>query len=211
MTDPYGIATTFDYLGKDLIAELLASAEVSTFPANTELVREGQYVKYTPIVLRGLVKVYTHYAEKELLLYYIKPEQSCIMSFSSSINHDQSKVFAITEKESTVLLLPSEQIKRWVTQYPAINILFYQQYDLRYVELVDRIQQMLHHKLDKRFLAYLAAKIQATGQNPVKISHQEIAHDLGTAREVISRLVKKFKAEGIIRQHRDSIELLGEA
>ncbi len=208
MTDQYGIATTFDYLGKALIAELLASAEVHTFPPNTELVREGQYVKYTPIVLRGLVKVYTHSAEKELLLYYIKPEQSCIMSFSSSINHDKSKVFAITETESTVLLLPSEQIKRWVTQYPAINLLFYQQYDLRYVELVDRIQQMLHHKLDKRFLAYLAAKIQATGQNPVKISHQEIAQDLGTAREVISRLVKKFKAEGIIRQHRDRIELL---
>jgi CRP/FNR family transcriptional regulator len=127
------------------------------------------------------------------LLYYIKPEQSCIMSFSSCINNDKSKIFTITEEESTVLLIPSDKIAKWVIHFPDINMLFYQQYDLRYSELVTTIYQMLYYKLDKRLIDYLTEKIKVTGKNPIKITHKEIANDLGTAREVVSKLVKKFK------------------
>lgn len=207
MTDSYLIETKFKYLGKDLITELLAVSVVKLFPANTELVREGQYVKYIPIVLNGLVKVFTQFEDKELLLYYIKPEQSCIMSFSSCINNDKSKIFAITEEESSVLLIPSDKIAKWVIEFPTINMLFYQQYDLRYSELVDTIHQMLYYKLDKRLLDYLSEKIKVTGKNPIKISHKEIANDLGTAREVVSRLVKKMERQNLLKQYHDSIEL----
>jgi len=207
MTDIYLIEAKFNYLGKDLIAELLAVSVVKIFPVNTELVREGQYVKYIPIVLTGLVKVFTHFEEKELLLYYIKPEQSCIMSFSSSINNDKSKFFAITEEESSVLLIPSDKIAKWVIEFPTINMLFYQQYDLRYSELVETIHQMLYYKLDKRLLDYLSVRIKVTGKNPIKISHKEIANDLGTAREVVSRLVKKMEKQNLLKQNHDSIEL----
>lgn len=208
MVDNYDIEIKFKYLGKDLISELLDVSVIKTFPTNIELVKEGQYVKYIPIVLNGLVKVYTQFEEKELLLYYIKPEQSCIMSFSSSINNDKSKIFAITEEESTVLLIPSDRIAKWVIEFPTINMLFYQQYDLRYSELVDTIHQMLYHKLDKRLLDYLSEKVSVTGKNPIKISHKEIANDLGTAREVVSRLVKKLERQNILKQYHDSIELI---
>ncbi len=207
MTDNYSIESKFQYLGKELITELLSVSVVKIFPANTELVREGQYVKYIPIVLKGLVKVFTQFEDKELLLYYIKPEQSCIMSFSSCINNDKSKIFAITEAESSVLLIPSDKITKWVIKFPTINMLFYQQYDLRYTELVDTIHRMLYYRLDKRLLDYLSEKIKVTGKNPIKISHKEIANDLGTAREVISRLVKKMERENLLKQYHDSIEL----
>lgn len=207
MIDDFAIENKFKYLGKELLAELLSVSEVKKFPANTELVREGQYVKYIPIVLNGLVKVFTQFEEKELLLYYIKPEQSCIMSFSSCINNDKSKIFAITEEETTVLLIPSDKIAKWVTQFPTINALFYKQYDLRYAELVDTIHQMLYYKLDKRLIDYLSEKVKVTGKNPIKISHKEIANDLGTAREVVSRLVKKLEKQNLLQQHHDSIEL----
>lgn len=207
MTDNYSIEKKFNYLGKDLITELLSVAVIKILPANTELVRDGQYVKYIPIVLNGLVKVFTQFEDKELLLYYIQPEQSCIMSFSSCINNGKSKVFAITEEESTVLLIPSDKVAKWVIDFPTINMLFYQQYDHRYSELVDTIQQMLYYKLDKRLLDYLSEKIKVTGKNPIKISHKEIANDLGTAREVISRLVKKMERQNILKQYHDSIEL----
>jgi CRP/FNR family transcriptional regulator, anaerobic regulatory protein len=207
MTDNYEIENKFKYLGKGLITELLASSVVKTFPSETELIREGQYVKHVPIVLKGLVKVFTQFEEKELLLYYIKAEQSCIMSFSSCINNYKSKIFAITEEESTVLLIPSSKIEKWVINFPTINMLFYRQYDLRYSELVDTIHQMLYYKLDKRLLDYLTEKIQVTGKNPIKISHKEIANDLGTAREVVSRLVKKFEKQNMLKQYHDSIEL----
>ncbi len=207
MTDNYEIETKFKYLGKELISELLAVSAIKQFPPGTELVREGQYVKYIPIVLSGLVKVYTQFEDKELLLYYIKPEQSCIMSFSSCINNDKSKIFAITEEESSILLIPSEKIPKLLLEFPAINKLFYQQYDLRYSELVDTIHQMLYYKLDRRLLDYLSEKIKVTGKNPIKISHKEIANDLGTAREVVSRLVKKMERQNLLKQYHDSIEL----
>ena len=207
MIDDFAIENKFKYLGKELLAELLSVSDVKNFPAHTELVREGQYVKYIPIVLNGLVKVFTQFEEKELLLYYIKPEQSCIMSFSSCINNDKSKIFAITEEETTVLLIPSDKIAKWVTQFPTINALFYKQYDLRYAELVDTIHQMLYYKLDKRLIDYLSEKVKVTGKNPIKISHKEIANDLGTAREVVSRFVKKLEKQNLLQQHHDSIEL----
>jgi CRP/FNR family transcriptional regulator len=152
--------------------------------------------------------VYTQIEGKELLLYYIKPEESCIMSFSSSLNNEKSKIFAITQEECEILLIPSDNMAKWVTQYPTINKLFYHQYDLRYAELVDTIHQMLYYKLDKRLLDYLKEKVEITGKNPIKISHKEIANDLGTAREVISRLVKKMEKQLILKQYHDSIELI---
>ena len=208
MTDIYEIEKKFKYLGQDLVAALVAESDIKIFSTNTELIREGQYVKYIPIVLSGLVKVYTQFEEKELLLYYIKPEQSCIMSFSSCINNDKSKIFAITEEESIVLLIPSDKVAKWVIDFPNINLLFYKQYDLRYSELVDTIHQMLYYKLDKRLLDYLTERIKVTGKNPIKISHKEIANDLGTAREVVSRLIKKFEKQNILKQYHDSIEIL---
>jgi CRP/FNR family transcriptional regulator len=123
------------------------------------------------------------------------------------MNNDKSKIVAITEEESTVLLIPSEKIAKWVIEYPQINRLFYQQYDLRYLELVDTIHQMLYYKLDKRLLDYLSEKVKVTGKNPIKISHKEIANDLGTAREVVSRLVKKLEKQNILKQYHDSIEI----
>ncbi len=207
MIDNYFLESKFKYLGKDLIAVLLDQSVIKQFPIHMELVREGQYVKFIPIVLKGLIKVFTQFEEKELLLYYIKPEQSCIMSFSSCMNNDKSKIVAITEEESTVLLIPSEKIAKWVIEYPQINRLFYQQYDLRYLELIDTIHQMLYYKLDKRLLDYLSEKVKVTGKNPIKISHKEIANDLGTAREVVSRLVKKLEKQNILKQYHDSIEI----
>lgn len=177
------------------------------FPANTELVREGQYIKVIPLVLDGLVKVYTSIEEKELLLYYIQPQQSCIMSFSSCLQNDKSKIVAITEEPSIILLMPASNVAKWVTQFPAINFLFYQQYDLRYSELIDTIKSLIYHKLDVRIMEFLTERIKVKGKNPIKISHREIATELGTAREVVSRTVKKLEKQNLLKQHADSIEI----
>ena len=207
MTDDYSIEKKFHFLGKELIHEILDKSLIKEFPTNTELVKEGGYIRYIPIVLKGLVKVFTQYEEKELLLYYIQPEQSCIISFSSSLHNELSKIFAVTEEESTIILLPSEKVTKWVIEYPKINLLFYQQYELRYSELLYTINRLLYYKLDKRLMEYLSEKVAVTGKNPIKISHKDIAHDLGTAREVVSRLIKKMENQNLIKQHRDSIEI----
>jgi len=208
MTENQFFKSKFHYLGPDLIAGILEVSAIKDFPANTTLISEGQYVKVIPIVLTGLVKVFTHIEGKELLLYYMKAGQSCIVSFASSLKNETSRIIAITEEESTLLLLPSDKVVKWVTTMPAINLLFYQLYDLRYGELIDAINRMLYYKLDKRLMHYLEQKVKDTGKNPVKISHKEIANDLGTAREVVSRLLKKLETLNLIRQHQDQIEIV---
>lgn len=196
-----------NHFGQELISKILEGSFIKEFPKNTELIREGQYVKVVPVVLKGLVEVFTRQEDKELLLYYIQPGESCIMSFSACLKSEKSKIFAITQEETTAILIPSDKLSRWVFEYPHINKLFYQQFDLRYSELIDAIHHLLFDKLDKRLFDYLKEKISRTGRNPIKISHKEIANDLGTAREVVSRLIKKLENQKKVKQHHDSIEI----
>lgn len=197
------------FLGQDLVSEILSVSKIMDFPKETEILREGQYVKVIPIVIEGLIKVFSSFDEKELLLYYIKPNESCIMSFAASINNEPSKVYAVTEEYTRALLLPVDKVPYWVKQFPSINDLFYQQYNLRYSELLDTINHVLFNKLDKRLYDYLQKKVRLTKQNPIKISHRQIAGELGTAREVVSRVMKKLENEGKVKQYTKSIEIIG--
>ena len=86
--------------------------------------------------------------------------------------------------------------------------MFFQQYNLRYTELLTTIHHLLFDRMDKRILDFLANKSQLTGRNPIKISHRQIAAELGTAREVVSRLMKKLENEGKIKQEANMIEIL---
>lgn len=202
-------AKAFPSFNPNLLSEIQEFGIVQNIPANTEILREGQYVKVIPVVLEGLIKVSTHYQDRELLLYYIKPEESCVMSFSVSIKNEPSRVFATTEEDTTALLLPVDKVAAWTQQYPDINSLFFQQFNVRYSELLDTINSLLYDRLDKRLLDYLNEKANLTKKNPIKISHRLIATELGTSREVISRLIKKLEQEGKVKQHINSIQLLG--
>lgn len=196
------------YLNPDLVSEILSLASINDIEKNTEILREGQYVKVIPIVIEGLIKVFTSHQDKELLLYYIRPNESCIMSFAAGLRNEPSKVFAATEEDTTALLLPVDEVFKWTKQFPDINTLFFQQYNLRYSDLLDTIHHVLFDKLDKRLYNYLREKVRLTNQNPIKISHRQIASELGTVREVISRTMKKLEAEQLLKQHSNNIELL---
>jgi len=195
-------------LHPDLRAEIEEHAILKEIPQGTEILREGQYIKVIPIVVEGLLKVYTRHEDKELLLYYIKPQESCIMSFSAGMKNEPSQIFAVAEEDTTALLLPVERIIQWTRLFPDINQLFFQQYNLRYTELLTTIHHLLFDRMDKRILDFLANKSQLTGRNPIKISHRQIAAELGTAREVVSRLMKKLENEGKIKQEANMIEIL---
>jgi CRP/FNR family transcriptional regulator len=195
------------FLGPELLEEIIRNGIFKNIPADTEILQEGQYVKVIPIVMEGLIKVYSRYEDKELLLYYIEPFQSCIMSFSASLRNEPSRIYAITEEETRALLLPVAKVSGWITQFPGINTLFYQQYNLRYAELLDTIKYLLFHRLDKRIYDYLLEKSRIRGEKVISIRHKQIASELGTAREVITRLLKKMETEGKIRQTADGIEI----
>jgi CRP/FNR family transcriptional regulator, anaerobic regulatory protein len=193
---------------EELLAAIAGSGVIKDVPAGMEILKEGQYVKMIPIVLEGLVKVFTSIEDKELLLYYIGSTQSCIMSFSAGLTNSPSRIYAITEEPSMILLLPTDKLNIWVKQYPAINELFYQQYNLRYTEMLDMINSLLFGRMDQRVYNYLAEKSKIKEERILNIRHKQIATELGTAREVVTRILKKLEQEGKIRQIEGGIEII---
>jgi CRP/FNR family transcriptional regulator len=192
----------------DLISEIAESGSIKEIDADIEILREGQYVKMIPIVMKGLVKVFTRTEERELLLYYIEPQQSCIMSFSAILGNTPSRIYAVTEEKSELLLLPADKLNTWVKQYPALNELFYRQYNLRFTEMLDTINALLFNRLDQRLYNYLIEKSKLKNIKLLPLRHKQIAAELGTAREVITRVLKRLEQEGKIRQHKEGIEIL---
>lgn len=208
MTDLSVIEKRLSYFGSELSKKIAAESVVKEISKGEEIIKTGQHIKVVPILLSGLLKVVTRHEDKELLLYYIQPFESCIMSFSASLKNETSKIAAIAEENCTLLLMPSAKVNTWMNDYPQLNRLFYQQYDLRYNELIETINHLVFDKLETRIYDHLKEKTRVTGKNPVKISHRELALELGTAREVVSRLVKRLEKDGKLHQNQESIEVL---
>ena len=198
----------FQNLSPELSSEIESEATTKAFEKGTSILEAGQYVKVIPLVLKGLVKVYMDYKDKELLLYYISPQESCVMSFAAGLQHGKSKVNAIIEEDSELLLLPAGKVEQWIKKYPHFNNLFFEQYNQRYGELLETIQHLLFDNMEKRVFDFLQKKISLTNQSSLKIAHRQIASELGTAREVVSRVIKKLENENKLKQSSGSIELL---
>ncbi len=192
---------------QELLQVIATEGSVMDVPAGMEILKEGQYVRMIPIVLQGLVKVFTRVEEKELLLYYIGSTQSCIMSFSAGLSQSPSRIFAISEEPSMLLLLPAEKINKWIREFPALNDLFFRQYNLRYTEMLDTINSLLFGRMDQRLYQYLQEKSRLKGEKILDLRHKQIAAELGTAREVVTRVLKKLEQEGKIRQTEAGIEI----
>ena len=207
---PLDVSEIRSYLpdfSQELLQVIAAEGNIMDVPAGMEILKEGQYVRMIPIVLQGLVKVFTRVEEKELLLYYIGSTQSCIMSFSAGLNQSPSRIYAISEEPSMLLLLPTDKLNRWIREYPALNDLFFRQYNLRYTEMLDTINSLLFGRMDQRLYQYLLEKGRMKGEKVLDLRHKQIAAELGTAREVVTRVLKKLEGEGKIRQTTAGIEI----
>jgi CRP/FNR family transcriptional regulator len=196
------------FLKPDLVDKILNASKLKEIPKGTEILREQQYVKVLPIIVSGLVKVYSKFDHKELLLYYIEPEQSCVMTFYAALKNTPSKVYATTEEDSKILLLPVQYLPEWLNEYPGFNELFYNQFNLRYSELLDTIKHLLIDKMDKRLYDHLNKKLKLINEDSIKMSHSQLANELGTAREVISRVLKKLETDNKIVQNSGEIRII---
>ncbi len=197
------------FLKPELIDLIINESTIQKVTKGTEILRERQYVKVLPIVVEGLVKVYSRFEERELLLYYIEPSQSCVMSFYAALKNTPSKVYAVTEEDSNIILIPVSLLPTWIKEYPEFNELFFHQFNLRYSELLDTISHLLLDKMDKRLHDHLKRKTDLINSKEIKISHSQLASELGTAREVVSRVLKKLETEGVIEQNGGVIKIFG--
>ncbi|QQV01917.1 MULTISPECIES: Crp/Fnr family transcriptional regulator [Chryseobacterium] len=202
------ILNKFGSLGSDFLNELQKHAVISEIRAKTEIVREGQKNKFIPFLIKGSIKVYSLNDGRELIYYYIRPNDSCLMTFSSIFSDYISRIYAVAEEDSEVLLLPVSIVHEWLIKFPQINRLFYGEYEKRFVDVMNMVNDAVFHKLDKRILNYIKQQISISGNNPVKLTHKEIANNLGTSREVVSRVLKKVENEGEIIQTKEGIKVL---
>lgn len=201
------ILNRFGFLGSDFANEIQKHAVLTNIKAKTEVIREGQKNKFVPFVITGSVKVYSLNDGRELIYYYVRPNDSCLMTFSSIFNDYTSKIYAIAEEDSEVMLIPVSVIHEWLIKYPEINRIFYSEYHRRFSDVMNMVNDAVFHKLDKRVLNYIKQQIELTGQNPIRLTHREIASNLGTSREVVSRVMKKVENEGEIIQTKEGIKM----
>lgn len=178
------------------------------FPADTTILKTGNYVHSVPLVAEGLIRVSRNDEDKELLLYYLHPGEMCIMSFSACCSNSASLIQASTLDETKVLMIPATKLREWISSYPTFNFYVYEMFNKRYLDLIDTINQLIFNRLDERLYNYLKEKSQHSGNHHIGITHQQIATDMGSAREVISRLLKKLELENKIRTGRNHIVVL---
>lgn len=173
------------------------------------LFQEEQAVREIPIILSGSVKIFQVDEEyREILLYYLKPGEACIMSFLGGLFNDKSKLKAIANEESEILILPAYKAGMLLKDYPEWTEYIFRVYYQRFKELLDIVNSVAFKKMDERLLTFLQDRAGILNQTQIEITHEELANELGTARVVISRLLKQMEKEGLVELGRNRITLL---
>lgn len=193
----------------ELIEKLYQYGIRKTYEAGRIILNENASVRSIPIVTRGTLKVIrTDEDSREILLYYIKAGESCIMSFLGGMHNETSKVKAEVEEDAEILFLPMDKVALFIKEYPQWLDYIFRLYHKRFEELLEIVNAITFKKVDDRLLALLHKKQELTGNNILNITHEQLANELGTARVVVSRLLKQLEEMGTVRLGRNKITLM---
>ena len=196
----------FPQLEQPLLDEILRHSTIRRVREGDEVLRTGQYIRSTILLLSGLLKVYRQDEEgNEFLMYYLEPGNACALSMMCSARNEQSQIMAKAVDASEVLLIPSHLSEQWLARYKSWHNFVIASYRQRFEELLQTLDSIAFKALDERLLFYLKRHVKVSGKE-IRLSHQHIADDLNSSREVISRLLKKLEQTGAITLHRSYIE-----
>jgi CRP/FNR family transcriptional regulator len=194
--------------GPILENEVQVNSQRKAFPAETVLVQSNSYIRSIPVVLSGSIRVMRQDEDgREILLYYIKPGESCIMSFLAGIHDDTSKISAVVEDDAEILMVPVAKASEWIKVYPEWADFIFKLYHKRFEELLSVINAVAFQKLDDRIVELLKKKAGIYQSKEINITHQQLAEELGTTREVVSRLLKQMEKQQMITLSRNKIIL----
>ncbi len=195
----------------ELLKELVTKAKHVSVKANDIILDIGQTVRVMPIIISGLVRITRLDDEgKELLLYYVNPNESCAMTFTCCMQQHPSEIKAVAEEDVEMLAIPISVMDEWMVKYPTWKSFVMKTIQNRFNELLKTIDQIAFQKLDERLVHYLHEKSKATGSSLINVSHEQIANELATSRVVISRLLKKLENDKKLLLYRNQIKLLRE-
>jgi CRP/FNR family transcriptional regulator len=197
-------------LEKELQNEILERGVLKTFDANEALMREGQFITSFPLILKGLIRISRTSEEgNELLLYYLRENEVCAMSLTCCMANMKSSIMAITEEPTEVIMVPVTLLEKWMCEYTTWRQFVMQSYQIRFRELIDTVDSLAFLKLDERLVKYFKDRYQKSGESTFSGTHQYLALQLNTSREVISRLLKKLEKEQKIHLSRNFIDFSG--
>ncbi len=189
--------------------EVDESGQIRSFPAGTVIVNFNAYISSIPIILSGSIKVIrTDEDGREILLYYIKPGESCIMSFLAGMHNDTSKIKAIVEEDVELLLIPIDKAKQWIKEFPEWTDFIFNLYQKRFEELLEVVNSIAFQKADVRLMNLLNQKSKLFNSKEIKVTHQQLADETGLSREAVSRVLKQMENEGLVAITRNKIMLM---
>lgn len=193
----------------ELIEKLQQFSIRKNYAAGEVILNENASIRSIPIVTRGTLKVIrTEDDGREILLYYIKAGESCIMSFLGGMHNEKSVLRAEVEVDAEILFLPIEKVSLFIKDYPAFLEYIFKLYHKRFEELLDIINAIAFKKVDERLLDLIYKKHDMAEGDTISVTHEQLANELGTARVVVSRLLKQLEEKGLIKLGRNKLTIL---
>jgi CRP/FNR family transcriptional regulator len=187
--------------------ELLQHAKLVTFNKGDVIVKDGQYVRFLPIVLKGAIRVYQQKEDREVLLYYVRANETCTMSLAAAYFNNKSTSHGIVTEPTNVLIFPANMIDQWQLKYASWNRYVLNMFRSRYDEMITAMESIAFDPIHVRAWRYLKAMAVSGRGNVIHLSHQQLAAELGTTRVVISRILKEYEHQGKIKLYRGKIEI----
>lgn len=209
MTATPDLARLFPTLEPALIEELNRVGDIRHFAEGETLVRTGQYIRSTLLVLEGLVKIYREDDEgNEYFMYYLAPGKACALSLVCATRQKTSELMAKADAPTTVITIPFTLTDQWMMQYRSWYQFAMSSYRERFEDLLQVIDHVAFRDMDERLVFYLRRHQQQHGTNLLPLTHMEIAQELNSSREVITRLLKKLSEKGMLKVHRQAVEVI---
>ncbi len=198
-------------LDTDLINSIKEHAVYQEVSEGDLLMDIGSIIKNIPMIISGSVKVIREDEEaRELLLYYVRPGETCAMSLTCCMAFKRSEIRAVAQEKVTMLAIPVDFMDEWM-KYRDWRSFVMNTYRMRFEELLDAVDSIAFHRMDERVLKYLQEKSNSLNTNEISMSHHDIAVDLNSSREVISRILKQMERNKLVKLGRNNIKLLLEA
>ena len=192
-----------------LLRKLADENDVRILPAGEVVLNFQAYIKSIPVVLRGHIKVVGEDDQgNEILLYYIKPGESCVMAILGAMTGTASKIKAVTIEETEIIFIRPEKAAKLIKEYPAWAEYIFLLYQSRFEELLQVVTNVSFKKTDDRIVDLLREKAKIFGSQVIDITHQQIAEEIGSTREVVTRILKKLEQEDVLRTGRGKIRMV---
>ncbi len=202
------ISQLFPGLEAGLKEAIFQEGTIKTVKEGEVLVSSGQYLRSALLVIDGLVKISREDEDgKEFLMYYLEPGSACALSLLCAARNEKSAISAKAVTDVTAISIPFVATEIWLTKFRSWHEFVVGTYRKRFEELLNTLDSVAFKSMDERLVFYLKRQMKVSGKL-LAISHQDIANDLSTAREVVSRLLKKLEQSGAIALSRNHIEII---